>query len=76
MKIHMTPCKSSQIAEHGHDPQSNTLAIRFRGGGIYHYQNVTPADYAAFAAAESKGKHFGKHIKPHAKKYPFTKQGA
>jgi len=30
-------------------------------------------DFAAFKAAESLGKHFGKHIKPFAAKNPYKK---
>ena len=72
---------SSQIHAIGHDPWTNTLAIQFhRGygrdqspGSIYHYANFTADDFAAFKAAESLGKHFGKHIKPFADKYPSKK---
>lgn len=75
--IEMTPVKSSQIAAIGHDPETNTLAIQFPAkagsGSIYHYSNFTAEDFAAFSAAESKGAHFGKHIKPLAEKFPFVK---
>ena len=75
--IEMIPCKSSQIAAIGHDPETNTLAIQFPAktgtGSVYHYQNFTAEDFAAFSAAESKGAHFGKHIKPLAEKFPFVK---
>ncbi len=72
---------SSQIHSIGHDPETNTLAIRFfRGWGrdqapgpLYHYANVDAEAYAAFRDAESLGKHFGQHIKPFADKYPYTK---
>lgn len=77
----MQPVDSSQIVAIGHDPETNTLAIRFfsgwgekkRVGSLYHYQNFTADDFAAFMAAESKGKHFGAHIKPSAEKYPYKK---
>ena len=73
--------ESSQIVAIGHDPETNTLAILFyrgwgdnkRVGSLYHYQNFTAEDFAAFRDAESKGKHFGAHIKPFAEKYPYTK---
>lgn len=75
--IEMIPCESSQIAAIGHDPETNTLAIQFPAktgiGSVYHYQNFTAEDFAAFSAAESKGAHFGKHIKPLAEKFPFVK---
>lgn len=75
--IAMDAVESSQIAAIGHHPESNTLAIRFKSksgpGSVYHYQNFTADDFATFKAAESIGSHFGKHIKPHDKKYPHTK---
>jgi len=75
--IEMTAVKSSQIAAIGHDPETNTLAIQFPSksgtGSVYHYSNFTAEDFAAFSAAESKGAHFGKHIKPLAEKFPFLK---
>lgn len=81
MNIELQPVESSQIHSVGHDPATNTLAIRFyRGygrdqkpGSLYHYQNVTTEDFAAFKGAESIGRHFGQHIKPNAEKYPFTR---
>lgn len=72
---------SSQINAIGHDPETNTLAIRFyRGfgrdqvpGSVYHYANFTAEDFEAFKNAESIGRHFGRQIKTFADKYPFTK---
>jgi hypothetical protein len=77
----MQPVESSQIHSVGHDPETNTLAIRFfsgwgekkRVGSLYHYQNFTAEDFEAFKSAESLGKHFGGQIKPFADKYPYTK---
>ena len=79
--IPMHPVTSSQIHSIGHDPTTNTLAIRFtrgygrdqRPGSLYHYANVDADTFAAFLAAESKGRHFGQHIKPFADRYPYTK---
>ena len=81
MNIEMQPVESSQLVAIGHDPDTNTLAIRFysgwgekkRVGSLYHYSNFTAEDFAAFRDAESKGKHFGAHIKPFAEKYPYQK---
>lgn len=74
--IAITPVKSLQLAGIGHDPATNTLAVKFSNGGIYHYEGVTAKDYAAFLGAKSHGSHFGtairgkfKHTKlPDAKK--------
>jgi hypothetical protein len=77
--IPLTPVKSSQLAATGHDPATETLAIQFlqkgQPGNVYHYANFTAAEYSAFASAESAGSHFGKHIKPHADKHPYTNMG-
>ncbi len=67
---------SSQIAKVGYDPKTNTLGIEFKTGGVYHYDNFTQEDYDALKKAKSVGSHFYKHIKPHATKFPFTKQEA
>jgi hypothetical protein len=77
--IPLTPVASSQLAAIGHDPATKTLAIQFlqkgQPGNVYHYTNFTVAEFSAFASAESAGSHFGKHIKPHAAKHPFTNMG-
>lgn len=76
--IALTPIESSQLEAIGHDPATNTLAIQFKGrgdapGSIYHYQNFTAHNYAEFLAAESKGSHFKKTIKPDVEGFPFEK---
>lgn len=75
--INMIPVQSSQLAEIGHDPDTNTLAIRFHGkgrpGNLYHYQNVTADDFEALKSAESHGSHFIRNIKPHADKFPYQR---
>lgn len=79
--IAMRPVESSQIHSIGHDAATNTLAIRFTRdygraegpGSLYHYQNFSAKDFAAFRDAESAGRHFGLHIKPFPDKYPFQR---
>lgn len=76
--IAMDAVESSQIAAIGHHPESNTLAIQFPGktdkpGSVYHYANFTAYDFKAFKEAESKGSHFGKHIKKNTEKHPYTR---
>jgi hypothetical protein len=63
--IALTPCESSNIAAHGYDASTKTLAIQFKGSGsIYHYHDV-PADVAhELGNAESVGRFFGQHIRP------------
>lgn len=78
--IPLCACESSQIAAHGYDPATQTLALqfkRFKDGTphptVYHYANVTPGMYAEFQAAESKERFFGSRIKNNTKDFPFTK---
>ncbi|AVY67199.1 KTSC domain-containing protein [Xanthomonas translucens] len=80
-RIRLDDVDSSQIYSIGHCPETNTLAIRFtkryganRGpGSLYHYSNFSPAEFEAFKAADSLGKHFGQYIKPFPNKYPYHK---
>ncbi|MEN7529304.1 KTSC domain-containing protein [Cupriavidus sp. DL-D2] len=77
--IDMQEVESSQIHSIGHHAETGTMAIRFRdrrtslATSLYHYSNVPVADFEALRDAESKGSHFGKHIKPYDKKYPYVK---
>lgn len=78
--ITMIEVDSSQIAAIGHDPKTNTLAIRFPAkkgpGSLYHYKNFTADLFEQFKNAESIGSFFGKNIKPFADKYPYEKVAA
>ncbi|WP_269497754.1 KTSC domain-containing protein [Castellaniella sp. S9] len=74
--IVMDSVESSQVAAIGHDPATNTLAIRFpknrRGvSSVYHYANFTAEQFEAFKAAQSKGSHFGKFIKRCPDQFPY-----
>jgi len=59
--IKLAPVDSSQIEAIGHDPETNTLAIKFKGGGVYHYANVSEEVFHEFSgeklAADEKVKH-------------------
>lgn len=69
----MTAVRSSNVAAHGYDASSKTLAVQFANGGLYHYAGV-PADVAAqLGAAESKGSFFASHVRG---KFTSTKVGA
>lgn len=72
ISIPMNPVKSGQIAEIGHDPATKTMAVKFHGGSVYHYANVSPEQFSTFQGAESIGKHFGAHFKKN-EKHPFAK---
>lgn len=74
----MQPVESRQIAAIGHDADTNTLAIRFKNWkgvptSLYHYQNFTAEDFAAFRDAESKDKFFALNIKAFPDRHPYTK---
>ena len=66
IKLHSV--SSSQIESIGHE--GNTLAVKFRSGGTYHYHGVSASQFAELQKAESLGSHLHKHIKP---KHKFTK---
>ena len=72
-QIALQPVESHQIGKIGYDEATQTLAVQFKRGAmaIYHYPGVTPEQWAAFNAAESKGAHFGQHFKALAfEKFP------
>lgn len=78
MTITMKPVTSSQIAAIGHDPETNTLAIRFKNykgepSTLYHYANVDAEAFKAFSEAPSIGSHFIHEIKPKPLEFPFVK---
>ena len=70
--MEMKPVTSSQIESIGHDPATNTMAIKFKGGGLYHYANVKPEQHQQLLGAESIGSHFGKNFKKNSS-HPYTK---
>ena len=76
--IALNPVVSSQIESIGHDPETNTLAIKFKGwggkpGSVYHYENFTAEQFAQFQGAKSIGSHFKTNIKALADKHPYVK---
>lgn len=66
--IAMSPIKSSQIESIGH--MGDTLAVKFKSGGTYHYHGVSAEKFAEMQKADSIGRFLGANIKPHHK---FTK---
>lgn len=72
--IELQPVSSSQIEAIGHDPQTNTLAIRFaRGGSLYHYRNFSVEQFKELSEAESVGSFFYKRIKADPESFPYTR---
>lgn len=74
--IVMDSVESSQIAAIGHDPKTNTLAVKFPANkkgvsSVYHYANFDAEQFEIFKQSESKGAHFGRNIKPNTAAFPF-----
>jgi hypothetical protein len=61
----MIGVESSAIRAIGHDPATDTLAVRFHKSGTYYYAGVSPQTFEEFLFAESVGKFFAVHIKGH-----------
>lgn len=77
-RIAMDEVESSQLDAIGHNPESNVLAIQFKGkegavGSLYRYRNVSAELFTKLKEADSIGSFFYKNIKPHADLYPYTK---
>ena len=53
----MLGVKSSQVESIGH--MGDTLAVKFKSGGTYHYHGVTAQQFAGLKNAESIGKALG-----------------
>jgi hypothetical protein len=76
--IPLTKVESSRIHSIGHDPETNTLAVRFLGkddkpGNLYYYSNFDAEEFEHFSNAESIGSYHAKNIKPFDKRYPYIK---
>jgi hypothetical protein len=63
ISITYQPSESSQVAAWGYHADSQTLGVKFRAGGVYHYSGV-PQDIAdAMIKAESLGKFVGTSLR-------------
>ncbi|GBE23837.1 hypothetical protein BMS3Bbin02_00102 [bacterium BMS3Bbin02] len=58
---------SSIINAMGHDEDSQTLRVQFKGGRTYDYAGVTSEMFSQCQGASSVGSHLHKHIKPNCK---------
>jgi hypothetical protein len=56
--------ESSTVASVAHDAEKSVLEVRFHNGGLYRYQNVTPAMFRDVLEARSVGAHINRVIKP------------
>jgi hypothetical protein len=55
--------KSSMFKSVAWDQATKTLEVEFLNGGVYQYDDFTLGDWREWCAADSKGSHFGKHIR-------------
>ena len=62
---------SSQIQSLGYDAETQTMAVQFHKGGVYHYSGVSPQTFEAMHAHESPGSYLHQNIKG---KYKFQKR--
>jgi hypothetical protein len=58
-----TEVKSSNIKSIDYTVLTQNLTIEFNSGETYSYSNVSPATWAAFLAAPSKGLFFSTNLK-------------
>ena len=69
--ITLAPVKSSNVDSVGYDAATQTLAVKFKSGGVYHYAGV-PADiHTNLHKAESVGKYIGAQV---VRKFKHTLQ--
>jgi hypothetical protein len=59
----MKKVQSSNVDTIHYEPDHNRLEVVFKGGGEYHYHDVSQHHYDALENAESVGKHLNTHIK-------------
>lgn len=71
MPIELKPCESSQIEAFGYDQQSQTLAVKFKRGGLYHYTEVPSVVFDSLNTADSPGSFIHREVKG---KFQFQKQ--
>lgn len=62
--------ESSALASVGYEPETSTLEVEFRSGGIYQYYDVPSSVYELMQSSESKGRFFHVYIK---NAYAFSK---
>lgn len=70
--MHHTPVSSSNLDSVGYDPDTQTLEVSFKSGGLYSYAGVPQSVYDGLMAADSHGGYFWANIRD---QYPTTKLG-
>ena len=55
---------SSSLNSVGYDPESHTLEVEFRNGGVYRYLDVPEDEYSELRGSDSLGRYLNARIKP------------
>lgn len=63
MPVDMVPVISSNLEAVGYDDDKKELFVQFTSGKVFKYKGVSASAYAGLLGAESKGKHFHRHIR-------------
>jgi hypothetical protein len=63
MEIQLLPVQSSNLKAIGYDHATQTMAVQFLNGNIYHYDSVPQTVYDNFMADDSKGSYFSKFVR-------------
>jgi hypothetical protein len=72
MEIQLTKVNSTNIQAIGYDTETQTLAVQFPNGKVYHYEGVKLDTYTAFRDDESKGTFFAKFIRGKYNSHIYT----
>ena len=71
----MTPIKgSSNVVGALYEPARGILSVKFKGGAIYEYTNVTAAQHKALMKADSAGTWVQENLVRKPIAHPATKQ--
>jgi hypothetical protein len=62
-RFHMLPVVSSNVALIGYHESTNTAAVRFKNGKLYHVSPVEQETFTQFYNAPSKGRFYNEHFK-------------
>lgn len=72
MAITLLPVQSSNLKAIGYDHATQTMAVQFLNGNIYHYEAVPQSVYDNLMADESKGSFFSKFVRGKFDSYIWT----
>lgn len=70
-EIKLEPVTSSNVEAIGYDSETKTARVRFKGGGTYRYEGVSPELFESVRTSPS----IGKAVHATLKKCPTSKEG-